>query len=210
MGALTTRIISTNDPSALNLALETLRAGRLIVFPTDTLYGLGCDPDNPAALTAIYTAKNRPAMKALPVLIGEISQLHMFVESVPIQAARLIARYWPGPLTLVLPKNPLLPRELTPYPVLAVRMPDQSFARSLLVAAGALAVTSANISDRENPQNAEEVRAQLDGRVDLILDGGKLRGSAGSTIIDCLGSQPKLLREGPIPFQTLLDSWNAE
>jgi len=209
MDAISTRIITTEDPGSLDLALQVLRSGRLVVFPTDTLYGLGCDPYNAAALASIYAAKNRPALKALPVLIGEPDQLHSLVKHVPPKAARLIARYWPGPLTLVLPKNPLLPQEPTPYPGLAVRLPDQPFARALLRAAGPLAVTSANISARENPQDAQEVRAQLEGRVDLILDGGRLRGGTGSTIIDCLGSQPKLLREGPVPFEEILDCWSG-
>ncbi len=205
-----TRTVTTDDPQALELALQTLRGGGLVIFPTDTLYGLSCDPTNPAALNAIYTAKNRPTLKAIPVLIGETTQLQELVAALPPQAERLIQSYWPGPLTLVLPKNPSLPPELTPYPGLAVRMPNHPVALALLRAAGPLAVTSANISERENPQDAGEVRAQLEGRVDLILDGGKLSGGTGSTIIDCMGAEPKLLREGPIAFEDILALWAAE
>ncbi|MEL7644921.1 MAG: L-threonylcarbamoyladenylate synthase [Anaerolineaceae bacterium] len=205
-----TRTLPMDDPRALELALQTLRAGGLLVFPTDTLYGLGCDPANPAALQAIYAAKNRPTLKAIPVLLGETSQLSGLVAALPPQAERLIHRYWPGPLTLVLPKNPSLPAELTPYPGLAVRMPDHPFARVLLRTFGPLAVTSANISDRENPQDAEGVRAQLAGRVNLILNGGKLSGGTASTIIDCLESQPRLLREGPIAFEDVLALWATD
>ncbi len=205
-----TRTVTTNDPQALELALQTLRRGGMVVFPTDTLYGLSCDPTNPAALNAIYAAKNRPTLKAIPVLIGETTQLQELVAALPPQAERLIQRYWPGPLTLVLPKNSALPTELTPYPGLALRMPNHPFARALLQKTGPLAVTSANISERENPQDAGEVRAQLEGRVDLILDGGKLRGGMASTIIDCMGAEPKLLREGPIAFEDILTLWAAE
>jgi len=205
-----TRILPTGDPQALEAALQTLRSGGLVVFPTDTLYGLGCDPTNPNALQAIYAAKNRPTLKAIPVLIGESSQLSGLVTALPPQAERLIHRYWPGPLTLILPKNPSLPPDLTPYPGLAVRMPDHPFARKLLKVFGPLAVTSANISERENPQDAGEVRAQLDGRVDIILDGGRLRGGTASTIIDGTGAELKLLREGPIAFADVLALWAAE
>jgi Sua5/YciO/YrdC/YwlC family protein len=205
-----TRTVTTDEPQALELALQTLRGGGLVIFPTDTLYGLSCDPTNPAALSAIYAAKNRPTLKAIPVLIGETTQLQELVAALPPQAERLIQSYWPGPLTLVLAKNPSLPPELTPYPGLAVRMPNHPVALALLRAAGPLAVTSANISERENPQDAGEVRAQLEGRVDLILDGGKLRGGMASTIIDCMGAEPKLLREGPIAFEDILTLWAAE
>ena len=201
-----TRVLSTEHPQALDLALETLRAGGLVAFPTDTLYGLGCNPNNSAALASLYAAKNRPTLKAIPVLIGESGQLQNLITALPPIAARLITRYWPGPLTLVLPRNPALPPELTPYPGLAVRMPNHPFALALLRAAGPLAVTSANISEHENPQDAAGVRAQLDGKVELILDGGRLSGGTASTIIDCMDAEPKLLREGPIRFEDVLTS----
>jgi L-threonylcarbamoyladenylate synthase len=117
-------------------------------------------------------------------------------------------RFWPGALTLVLPKQPYLPTELTPYPGLAVRMPDHPFALQLLQELGPLAVTSANLSDQANPQTAQEVLAQLAGRVDLILDGGKLKIGQASTIIDCTQAEPALLRAGPIAFEAILESWN--
>ena len=201
-----TRVLSTEHPQALDLALEALRNGGLVVFPTDTLYGLGCNPNNSAALASLYAAKNRPTLKAIPVLIGETGQLQNLITALPPIAARLITRYWPGPLTLVLPRNPALPPELTPYPGLAVRMPNHPFALALLRAAGPLAVTSANISEHENPQDAAGVRAQLDGKVELILDGGRLSGGTASTIIDCMDAEPKLLREGPIRFEDVLTS----
>ena len=210
MNARNTLVLPINDPKALLLSQEYVQAGKLIVFPTDTLYGLACDPTNPAALRDIYAAKSRSTLKALPVLIGTLEQLDQLVENIPPQAQRLMERFWPGALTLVLPKQAHLPSELTPYPGLAVRMPNHPFALELLQALGPLAVTSANLSDQTNPQTAQEVFAQLAGRVDLILDGGKLKIGQASTIVDCTGAEPVLLRAGPIPFETLLQAWQNE
>ena len=204
-----TQVISAAHPEAIALACEVIRSGGLIAFPTDTLYGLGCDPHLPTALQKIYAAKGRSASKAIPVLISRADQLESLVSGLPEQSTRLMERWWPGALTLVLPKNPDLPPDLTPYPGLAVRMPDHPVALSLLDQTGPLAVTSANLSDHENPQDAQGVLAQLDGVVDLIMDGGSLLGGQASTIIDCMASEPKLLREGPIPFSAILERWYA-
>ena len=204
-----TQVISATHPEAIALACEVIRSGGLIAFPTDTLYGLGCDPHLPTAIQKIYAAKGRSASKAIPVLISRADQLESLVSGLPEQSTRLMERWWPGALTLVLPKNPDLPPDLTPYPGLAVRMPDHPVALSLLDQTGPLAVTSANLSDHENPQDAQGVLAQLDGVVDLILDGGSLLGGQASTIIDCMASEPKLLREGPIPFSEILERWYA-
>ncbi len=204
-----TRLITATHPNAIRLACEVIQAGGLIAFPTDTLYGLGCDPHLPTALQKIYAAKGRSTSKAIPVLISRADQLESLVSDLPKKATRLMERWWPGALTLVLPKNLTLPPELTPYQGLAVRMPDHPVALSLLDQTGPLAVTSANLSDNENPRDAQGVLLQLDGFVDLVLDGGELIGGQASTIIDCLGSEPKLLREGPIPFSAILERWYA-
>lgn len=204
-----TQVISATHPEAIALACEVIRSGGLIAFPTDTLYGLGCDPHLPTALQQVYAAKGRSASKAIPVLISRADQLESLVSGLPEQSTRLMERWWPGALTLVLPKNPDLPPDLTPYPGLAVRMPDHPVALSLLDQTGPLAVTSANLSDHENPQDAQGVLAQLDSVVDLIMDGGSLLGGQASTIIDCMASEPKLLREGPIPFPAILERWYA-
>jgi tRNA threonylcarbamoyl adenosine modification protein (Sua5/YciO/YrdC/YwlC family) len=204
-----TQVISATHPEAIALACEIIRSGGLIALPTDTLYGLCCDSHLPTALQQIYAAKGRSASKAIPVLISRADQLESLVSGLPEQSTRLMERWWPGALTLVLPKNPDLPPDLTPYPGLAVRMPDHPVALSLLDQTGPLAVTSANLSDHENPQDAQGVLAQLDSVVDLIMDGGSLLGGQASTIIDCMASEPKLLREGPIPFSAILERWYA-
>lgn len=205
-----TRLVSATHPDAIALACEVIRSGGLIAFPTDTLYGLGCDPHSPIAIQKVYAAKGRSVSKAIPVLISSPEQLADLVSNVPQQALDLTKKWWPGALTLVLPKNPNLPPDLTPYPGLAVRMPDHPVALSLLDQTGPLAVTSANLSDHENPRDAQGVLAQLDGMVDLILDGGELTGRQASTIVDCLGIEPKLLREGPIPLSDILERWNSK
>ena len=205
-----TQLISAANADAIALACEVVRAGGLIAFPTDTLYGLGCDPHLPSALQKVYAAKGRSMTKAIPVLISHPDQLVGLVSGLPEQAGRLMQEWWPGALTLVLPKHPDLPLDLTPYPGLAVRMPDHPVALSLLHQTGPLAVTSANLSDYENPRDAEGVLVQLDGTVDLILDSGELTGGQASTIVDCTGNEPKLLREGPILFSEILERWYAK
>lgn len=204
-----TCVLASSDPKALPAATKTIRRGGLLVFPTDTLYGLACSPYSPAALRRLYHAKGRSISKAIPVLIGDASQLETIVDHVPTRARALMNAYWPGALTLVLPKAEGLPRLLTPYPGLAVRMPGHEFAANLLKTTGPLAVTSANLSDQPNPQTVFGVLSQLFGRVNLILDGGTLTGGQASTIVDCTGMEPKLLREGPISFERVLEIWQS-
>lgn len=201
-----TQILSIDDPNAIPLALAALEAGELIVFPTDTLYGLA-GQINELSLQKIYVAKQRPEEKAIPVLVGSLEQLDQLASAVKPEEVALMDTYWPGPLTLVLPKKEGLPPSLSPYSGLAVRMPDHPFALSLLQHSGPLAVTSANISGGSNPTTAEEVYAQLKGWVAIILDGGKHPGGKASTIVDCQSEEPLLLREGPIPFEEILKVW---
>ncbi|MFZ3150855.1 MAG: L-threonylcarbamoyladenylate synthase [Anaerolineaceae bacterium] len=202
-----TLLMPVCDSSAIGTACEYLQDGKLIVFPTDTLYGVACDPWNPSALREIYKAKGRSTLKAIPVLVGAPTQLDAVIEIVPPAARALMEHFWPGALTLVLPKKAELPEVLTPYPGLAVRMPAHPFALSLLQEFGPLAVTSANLSGQDNPKTAAEVIEQLSGRVDLVLDGGPLSGGQASTIIDGSAEKPVLLREGPIAFADVLRVW---
>jgi L-threonylcarbamoyladenylate synthase len=204
-----TRILSINDPNAIRAAIDALQADELIVFPTETLYGLA-GRINEISLQNIYAAKQRPEEKAIPVLIGGLEQLEQLATSIKPQVLALMQAFWPGALSLVLPKKEGLPATLTPYPGLAVRMPDHPFALQLLRQTGPLAVTSANISGGLNPTTAEEVYAQLNGRVSLILDSGRHPGGKASTIVDCQGEVSVLLREGPIRFDNILEAWNQD
>ena len=200
---LDTKVLSIDDPKAVSTAKQIIEDHGLIAFPTDTIYGVAGDPFNTTAIRQIYAVKERPQNKALPVLIGERCQLKELVVSVS-ELTRLIAEaFWPGALTLILPKGPRIPSDLSPYPTIGVRMPDLDFTLRLLTEIGPLAVTSANLSDGPNPTTAEEVLAQLGGRIDLVLDGGPTHGPMASTVVDVTGSQLKLLREGPISLAAL-------
>lgn len=193
-----TKTITVTHPDSIPLALEILRSGGLVAFPTDTVYGLGAPAFNAAAVERIYAAKDRPNEKAIPVLIGSADDLPKVAESVPEMALALAARFWPGPLTLVIPKHPDLPEAVSAAATVGVRVPGHAAARALLQAAGPMAVTSANLSGRPSPCTASEVLAQLGGRIPLILDGGQTPGGVPSTVVDCLGAEPKVLRAGPI------------
>ncbi len=200
---LDTKVLSIDDPKAVSTAKQIIEDHGLIAFPTDTIYGVAGDPFNTTAIRKIYAVKERPQNKALPVLIGERCQLKELVVSVS-ELTRLIAEaFWPGALTLILPKGPRIPSDLSPYPTIGVRMPDLDFTLRLLTEIGPLAVTSANLSDGPNPTTAEEVLAQLGGRIDLVLDGGPTHGPMASTVVDVTGSELKLLREGPISLAAL-------
>lgn len=193
-----TLVLPVSSPDALPRALEILRAGGLVAFPTDTVYGVGALAFDAAAVESIYAAKDRPNEKAIPVLLGSADDLPKVSASVPEMALALAARFWPGPLTLVIPKHPRLPEAVSAAPTVGVRVPAHAAARSLLQAAGPMAVTSANLSGQPSPCTASEVLAQLGGRIPLILEGGRTPGGVPSTVVDCLGAEPKVLREGPI------------
>jgi L-threonylcarbamoyladenylate synthase len=190
--------------SEIQTALQILQSGGIVAFPTDTVYGLGALAFNNNAIESIYTAKDRPIEKAIPILIGNLSDLNKVAEDIPNMALRFAARFWPGPLTCVIPKKQTLPSAVSATPTVAVRIPDHHDARSLLRAAGPMAVTSANISGKPSPSTAQEVYNQLNGRIPLILDGGKTKGGIPSTLVDCTGKEPVILREGPISLSELL------
>jgi L-threonylcarbamoyladenylate synthase len=193
-----TKILPASSPDALPLALEILKRGGLVAFPTDTVYGVGALAFDGIAVESIYAAKDRPVEKAIPVLIGDPDNLVKVSLEVPEITLKLAARFWPGPLTLVVPKHPDLPEAVSAAPTVGVRVPDHPVARALLRAAGPMAVTSANLSGQPSPVTAQEVFAQLGGRIALILDDGKTPGGVPSTVVDCTGAEPQILREGPI------------
>ena len=193
-----TEIFPAAERHSIEHALELLRSGGLVAFPTDTVYGVGALAFDGLAVESIYTAKDRPAEKAIPVLIGDLDDLAKVSLDVPEIALRLAVRFWPGPLTLVVPKHPDLPEAVSAAPTVGVRVPDHPVARALLRAAGPMAVTSANLSGQPSPSTAQEVFAQLGGRIALILDGGKTPGGLPSTVVNCAGAEPQILREGPI------------
>ena len=198
-----TVLLPASSPEALRRAVEILRASGLVAFPTDTVYGVGALAFDAAAIEQIYLAKGRPAEKAIPILLGDAQQLEQVAVEVSNTALKLAARFWPGPLTLVVPKRPSIPAAASTTPTIGVRVPDHPVARALLRAAGPMAVTSANLSGQASPSTAEEVLAQLGGRIALILDGGKTPGGVPSTVVNCLGAEPQSLREGPIMLEQI-------
>ena len=201
-----TEILPAASQNAITSALQVLLSGGLVAFPTDTVYGVGAIAFDERAVESIYTAKARPVEKAIPVLIGDTGDLSRVAEEIPEAAARLIARYWPGPLTVLVPKKLVLPGVISATSTVGVRVPDHEVARALLRTAGPMAVTSANLSGQPSPVTAQEVFEQLDGRIALILDGGKTPGGVPSTLVDCTGDEIQILREGPISKEELLNT----
>lgn len=201
-----THILPADAPDAIARALQILRAGGLVAFPTDTVYGLGALAFDGRAVESIYTAKDRPTERAIPILVGDIGDLEKVAVEIPKNAQVLASRFWPGPLTILFPKRPELPDAVSATSTIGVRVPDHEIARALLRAAGPMAVTSANLSGQASPATADEVFVQLHGRIGLIIDGGRTPGGLPSTVVDCSGETIRILREGPITEQEMLST----
>jgi len=200
-----TRILPAGEPDSIAAAVQVLRTGGLVAFPTDTVYGLGALVQDPQAIEQLYRVKGREAEKAIPVLLSDPGELSQVALEAGALALRLARRFWPGALTLVVPKHPALPEILSPYPTVGVRMPDHPEALALLRAAGPLAATSANRSGAKSPRTAQAVLDQLGGRIALILDGGRTPGGQPSSVVDCTGSEPQILRLGPVTRDQILE-----
>ena len=190
-----TRLLQADAPGAVEEAAAALAKGELVAFPTDTVYGLAAGHDH---LRKLYIAKDRPKDKRISVLLSDATNLDASALVTP--TARVLAEtFWPGPLTLVL----VAPRRGT----MAFRVPDHAVARRLIAASGGgLPVTSANRSGQGDARTAEEVMAQLDGRIALVLDGGPTSGGVASTVVDCTTDQIKVIREGAISTKQIEDA----
>jgi L-threonylcarbamoyladenylate synthase len=191
-------------PEQLDRAAASLRAGGVVAFPTETVYGLGADAFDPLAVARVFEIKDRPQFDPLIVHVLDEAMLARVVAEVSTQARRLIERFWPGPLTIVFAKQAALPNLVTAdLPTVAVRMPAHAIARALLERAGVpLAAPSANPFGSLSPTRAEHVRRALGDRVDLILDGGPTMHGVESTIV-ALSPQPLLLRPGAVPLEAI-------
>ncbi len=199
------RVLDANQPGAIEEAAQLIKAGRLVAFPTDTLYGVGANVHDPLAIELLYQAKGRSLKKGIPILLSDANGLLMIVKEITPLAHFLIEHYWPGPLTLVLPKQPDLPAGLSPDDNIAVRIPDSEVARKVIRAAGgAVATSSANRSGQAPALNAQEALAALGDRVAAVLDGGPVVHGAASTIVDCSTTPPRVLREGPLSTDKFL------
>lgn len=196
---LATRFLAAADGSSIPELAQQLKQGRLVAFPTDTVYGVGADAFNEAAIRQLFQVKQRPFAKGIPLLLADWDDLESAARHVPPLARALITRFWPGPLTLVVPRHPDLPPVLAPGDTIAVRMPDHTVARALIRAAGGLlAVTSANLSGQPPATDGRQALAALGGLITAVLDDGPSPQAQSSTVIDCTGPTPQILRPGPI------------
>lgn len=201
---LDTRRLDPARPEDLDAAVALLRAGRLVAVPTETVYGLAADARNPEAVRGIFAAKGRPANHPLIVHLPDAAHLSRWAVDIPDTAWRLAEAFWPGPLTLLLPKAPDVPGEVTGgRPSIGLRVPAHPVMHVLLVRLdGGLAAPSANPYQRLSPTTADQVLAGLDGRIDAVLDGGPCEVGLESTIVDltghAAGEPPRIVRAGPI------------
>ena len=205
-------IMQTINPESfrdeeLEEACRILQKGGLVAFPTETVYGLGGDAMHPEASAKIYAAKGRPSDNPLIVHIADMDALEDIAQSVPEAAVKLADHFWPGPLTMIFPKKEAVPKSTTGgLETVAVRMPSRPVARALIRESGVyIAAPSANTSGRPSPTKAEHVKEDLDGRIDMILDGGAVGIGLESTIVDLSTGVPTILRPGYITGEMLED-----
>ena len=201
---MNTEIVSAFEDTWLVRTLEVIRAGGVVAFPTDTVYGIGSDPFQPDAVKRLYEAKERPVDKAIPILIGSPQDLLKVVAAVPAGVENLIEAYWPGALTLILEKRDTIPAIVSSGNTVGVRIPDHPIALELLQETGPLAVTSANPSGAKEARDSARVLDSLAGRIDLVVDGGQTPGGYPSTVLDCSLEPPRVLRQGPISLPDIL------
>ncbi len=193
------------DKKVIKRAGDILRAGGLVAFPTETVYGLGGDALNPESSKKIYAAKGRPSDNPLIVHITNMEALEKIVTEIPEGARILSQRFWPGPLTMIFKKNDIVPRETTGgLDTVAVRMPSNKIAAAMIDAAGGyVAAPSANLSGRPSPTVAKYVIEDMNGRIDMIIDGGDSDVGLESTIVDFTAGEPMILRPGYITKEML-------
>jgi L-threonylcarbamoyladenylate synthase len=196
---------SNPDMGPIRRAAAVIRAGGLVAFPTETVYGLGANALDAAAVARIFEAKGRPATNPVIVHVSDASEVRNVASNWPETASKLAGRFWPGPLTLVVPKADAIPPIVTAGgTTVAVRCPNHPVARALIREAGVpVAAPSANRSTELSPTRAEHVLKGLNGRIDLLLDGGPCSGGIESTVVDVTGDVPRVLRPGLITVPML-------
>ena len=199
------------DPAGIARAAAMLREGRLVAFPTETVYGLGAHALDVNAVRKIFAAKGRPSEDPLIVHVHDVGEIDRLTTVVPDEARALASRFWPGPLTMVLRRSGSVPREVTAgLDTVAIRVPAHPVAHALIAAAGIpIAAPSANLFSRPSPTRAAHVLQDLDGRIDLVIDAGATELGIESTVIDLTDAVPAILRPGAISLemiQTVLPS----
>ena len=195
-----TRILNANAPGCAEIAAEIIRNGDLVAIPTETVYGLGANGLDPQAVAKIFEAKGRPNDNPLILHIADASQIDDLCHDVPETAYQLAEKFWPGPLTMVLPAKACVPKETTAgLPTVAVRCPDSAITREIIAKSGVpLAAPSANISGKPSTTTAQHVFNDHAGKIPMIVDGGACRVGVESTIVDLTENPPRLLRPGGI------------
>ncbi len=195
------------SPGEIPLAAEIIKKGGLVAMPTETVYGLAADALNGQAVANIFKAKGRPMDNPLIVHISEVSQIYRLVRVFPEKAQLLAQRFWPGPLTIILPKSDIIPAEVSAgLDTVAVRCPSDKNARRLIELSAPLAAPSANLSGSPSPTTLRHVLADMNGRIDAIIDGGDCEVGVESTVITLAGEKPRLLRPGGITLEQLRET----
>ena len=204
-----TKILKVNPKnpksSQIRQAAKIIRSGKLVAFPTETVYGIGANALDPSAVKRIFVAKGRPSDNPLIVHISDIADLGILVDHIPESSFDVIDKFWPGPLTIVFKKSKIVPKIVTGgLDTVAIRMPKNKIANMLIVEAGTpIAAPSANIAGRPSPTTAKHVIDDLSGRISMILDGGHTKIGIESTVIDLSRNTPMLLRPGGITLEQL-------
>ncbi len=195
------KIDSAHPEQVFSRCRDVIRAGGVIVYPTDTLYGLGADPKNPGAVRKLFTIKRRQAGQPILLLIKDSNEVPDWAAVITPRAEGLMKKFWPGPLTLVFKARPEVMEELTGGAgTIGLRVPGNALTRQLLASLGiALTGTSANISSMQNSRTAQEAAEAIGWMVDLVLDGGRTESNDPSTVVDVSADEPKVIREGAIP-----------
>jgi L-threonylcarbamoyladenylate synthase len=203
--------LSLEAPRALETAISAMQRGSVVAFPTDTVYGLGASLAHEAALARIFDIKGRTSDKPLPILVAHAGEITKLSDEADGALLQLAARFWPGPLTIILKARPELPPEVkAPDGTIGVRVPDHSVALTIAQRnGGAIATTSANRSGQPPACTAEEIRDQLGGDVDVILDGGIAPCGLPSTVIRREGDTISVVREGAISTAVIQDTWRS-
>lgn len=207
-----TIVKAMHEPDAIALALSFLRAGHVIVVPTDTVYGVAADAFIPEAVERLYIIKERARSQPIPLLLADLEDVWKVIRSLPAPAHRLARTFWPGPLTLVLPAREEVPPIVrADGDTVGIRIPDHPRLRSLIRRLDhPLAATSANISGHPPARDVSNVLEQLKGRVPLVLDDGPTPGGSPSTVVDCTGPEPVILRPGPLSEEDIRRVWHGE
>ncbi|MEN0137789.1 MAG: L-threonylcarbamoyladenylate synthase [Rhodococcus sp. (in: high G+C Gram-positive bacteria)] len=192
--------------AGIRAAVDDAKAGRLVVLPTDTVYGIGCNAFDADAVRSLLAAKNRGPDMPVPVQVDSWHRVDDLVSSVPETARKLMEAFWPGPLSVVLKQAPTIAWDLgNTGDTVLLRMPQHPVAIELLREAGPMAVSSANVSGQPPATTADEARAQLGESVSVYLDGGPATTGMASTIVDFTGPGPRILREGPVTAAVVAD-----